>query len=110
MSSPGALELTLEDKSALRRAYMPFIRNGGVFVRTDRPYKLGDDVTVTIRLFDASGPVGIEGTVVWVTPTRAQGKREAGVGVQFGADETYRAHIEGLLGGISGGDAPTHTL
>ena len=110
MSSPDALKLKLENKSALRRAYMPFIRNGGIFVRTDRLYELGDDVTVTIRLFDASGPVGIKGRVVWVTPTRAQGKRAAGVGVQFGADESYRAHIEGLLGGISGGDAPTHTL
>ena len=110
MSSADALELTLEDKSALRRAYMPFIRNGGVFVRTDHPWELGDHVSVTIRLFDASGPIGIKGTVVWITPTRAQGKRAAGVGVQFGADESYRAHIEGLLGGTSGGDEPTHTL
>ncbi|MDE0003107.1 MAG: PilZ domain-containing protein [Rhodospirillaceae bacterium] len=110
MSSPGALELTLDDKSALRRAYMPFIRNGGVFVRTDHPYELGDDIAVTIRLFDARKPIGIKGTVVWVTPTRAQGKRAAGVGVRFGADETYRARIEGLLDGISDGDEPTHTL
>ena len=110
MTSPGALELTLEDKSALRRAYMPFIRNGGVFVRTDYPYQLGDDVTVTIRLFEASGRVGVKGTVVWITPARAQGKRAAGVGVQFGANESYRAHFDGLLGGISGGDEPTHTL
>lgn len=110
MSLPGALELTLEDKSALRRAYMPFIRNGGVFVRTDRPYELGDNVTVTIRLFDTSGSVGVEGKVVWITPIRAQGKRVAGVGVQFGADESLWARIEGLLGGISGGDEPTYTL
>ena len=110
MSSPRTLELTLEDKSALRRAYMPFIRNGGLFGRTNHPCELGDGVTLTIRLVDASGPVGIRGTVVWVTPTRAQGKRAAGVGVQFGADESYRAHVEGLLGGISGGDEPTHTL
>lgn len=110
MSSPGALELMLEDKGELRRTYMPFIRNGGVFVRTDHPYELGDDITVTIRLFDASEPVRIRGTVVWVTPTRAQGKRAAGAGVQFAANESYRAHIEGLLGGISGGDVPTHTL
>ena len=110
MSSHAALELTLKDRNALRQAYMPFVLNGGIFVRTDRPHELGDRVTVTIGLFDAGGPVGIEGTVVWVTPTRAQGKRAAGVGVQFHADEPCRARIEEILGGISGGDEPTHTL
>ena len=110
MSLPGVLELILEDKSALRQAYMPFIRNGGVFVRTNRRYELGDDVSVTIRSFDANAPVEIKGTVIWMTPTRAQGKRAAGVGVQFHAQETYRAHLERLLGGIMGGDEPTHTL
>lgn len=110
MSSPGALELTLEDKCALRQAYMPFIRNGGVFVRTNRPYELGDEVSVTIRIFNADGPIAVSGTVVWVTPTRAQGKRAAGVGVQFSAHEDCHARLEGLLGGISGGDEPTHTL
>ena len=110
MSSSGALELRLEDKSALRQAYMPFVRNGGVFVRTHDPFELGDDVSVTIRLFDADGPVAVKGKVVWVTPARAQGKRAAGVGVQFGAQESCRAHFEALLVGISGGDEPTYTL
>lgn len=110
MSSSGALELTLGDKNALRQAYMPFLHNGGVFVRTKGPFELGDEVSVTIRLFDADRPVAVKGKVVWVTPNRAQGKRAAGVGVQFDAQETCRAHFEGLLGGISGGDEPTHTL
>ena len=110
MSSSGTLELALEDKSALRQAYMPFLRNGGVFVRTRVPFELGDEVSVTIRLFDADGPVAVKGKVVWVTPNRAQGKRAAGVGVQFEAQETCGAHFEELLGGISGGDEPTHTL
>lgn len=110
MSSSGALELTLADKNALRQAYMPFLRHGGVFVRTNGPFELGDEVSVTVRLFDADGPVAVKGKVVWVTPSRAQGKRAEGVGVQFDANETCRARLERLLGGISGGDEPTHTL
>lgn len=110
MSSSRALELTLEDKSALRQAYMPYLRNGGVFICTNGPFELGDEVSVAIRLFDAHGPVAVKGKVVWVTPNRAQGKRVAGVGVQFDAQDTCRARLEGLLGGISGGDEPTHTL
>ena len=110
MNTSGVLALTLEDMGALRQAYMPFVRNGGVFVRTDGPFELGDEVSLTISLFDADGPIAVRGKVVWVTPNRAQGKRAAGVGVQFGAQEPCRAHFEGLLGGISGGDEPTHTL
>ena len=110
MSTSRALELRLEDKNALRQAYMPFLRNGGVFLRTDGPFELGDEVSVTIRLFDADGPIAVNGKVVWVTPNRAQGKRAAGVGVQFEAKEPCGAHFEELLGGISGGDEPTHTL
>ena len=110
MNSSGALELTLEDKNALRQAYMPFLRNGGVFVRTNGPFELGDEVSVTIRLFDADVPISVNGKIAWVTPNRAQGRRAAGVGVQFEAQEPCTAHFEELLGGISGGDEPTHTL
>ena len=110
MSSTGSLELTIDNKSTLRRAYMPFVRNGGVFVPTGDRYELGDDVTVTLSLFDTDEPLAIDASVVWVTPNRAQGKRAAGVGVQFNVQEGLRAHLEGLLAGISGGDEPTHTL
>ena len=110
MSSTGPLELTIDNRSALWRAYMPFVRRGGVFVLTNRRYEMGDDVTVTLSLFDTDEPLGVNGSVVWVTPNRAQGKRVAGVGVQFNAQEGLRARLEGLLAGISGGDEPTHTL
>lgn len=110
MSSSGELKLTLADKRALRQSYMPFVRGGGVFVPTERPFELGDEVAVAIRLYDADGPIAVRGKVVWITPARAQGRRMAGVGVRFETDETCRARIEGLLGGIAGGDEPTHTL
>ena len=110
MNKPEPLEVTFESRSALCRAYMAFVRNGGVFVPTNRHCELGDDVNVTVTLYDSSGPVAVNGSVVWVTPNRAQGKRIAGVGVQFNAGDGIRARLEGLLAGISGGDEPTHTL
>lgn len=110
MSSTTALALTIDNRSALRRAYMPFVRSGGVFVPTNHRYEIGDDVSVALTLFDTDEPFAVNGSVVWVTPNRAQGKRVAGVGVQFNAQEGLRARLEGLLAGISGGDEPTHTL
>ena len=44
MSKPGLLTLTIKDKSALYLAYMPFIKNGGLFIPTNSSYKLGDEV------------------------------------------------------------------
>ena len=36
--------LTIWDKSVLYAAYMPFIRNGGLFIPHQQEHKLGDEV------------------------------------------------------------------
>jgi type IV pilus assembly protein PilZ len=33
-NKPGLLTLTIKDKSALYLAYMPFVKNGGLFIPT----------------------------------------------------------------------------
>ena len=40
----GILSLAVKDKAALYNAYMPYIRNGGIFVPTPRRYFIGDEV------------------------------------------------------------------
>ena len=35
----GILSLTIKDKSALYAAYMPFIKNGGLFIPTNKWFK-----------------------------------------------------------------------
>ena len=61
MSKPGLLTLTIKDKSALYLAYMPFIKNGGLFIPTNSSYKLGDEVfmlrwyATSIRHMDQEG-------------------------------------------------------
>ena len=37
----GILSLAVRDKNALYAAYMPFIKNGGLFVPTKKSYTLG---------------------------------------------------------------------
>ena len=110
MNSSEPLEATIENKSALCRAYMPFIGGGGVFVPTERRFELGDNVTVALSLFDSGQPAAVHGRVVWITPERAQYRRVAGVGVQIDGNDALRQRLEDLLAGISGGDEPTHTF
>ncbi len=79
----GILSLTIKDKSVLYAAYMPFIRNGGLFIPTNKNYKLGDEVFMLLNLMEEPEKIPVAGKVVWITPKGAQGNRAAGIGVQY---------------------------
>ena len=60
---------------------------------------------------DEPEKIPIAGRVVWITPTGAQGNRQAGVGVQFSEqDATANAKIENHLGGTLNSEKQTHTM
>jgi type IV pilus assembly protein PilZ len=77
----GILSLTIKDRTVLYAAYMPFLRNGGLFIPTNKRFTLGEEVFVLLALMDEAEKIPITGTVVWVTPKGAQGNRQAGIGV-----------------------------
>jgi len=109
----GILSLTIKDKGALYAAYMPFVKNGGLFIPTNKDYKLGDEIFMLLKLMDESEKLPIVGKVIWITPKGAQGNRVAGIGVQFTGDqdgENARKKIETYLGGALKSDRPTHTM
>jgi type IV pilus assembly protein PilZ len=109
----GILSLQIKDKVALYQAYMPFIKNGGLFVPTAKRYNLGDEVFILLSLMEDKDRLPVPGKVVWITPNGAQGNRVAGIGVQFndGSDgEAVRTKIETYLAGILNSDKPTHTM
>ncbi len=51
-NSRGILSLSIQDKPSLEAAFMPFVKNGGVFVPTKKVYKLGEDVFMLLTLID----------------------------------------------------------
>ncbi len=107
----GILSLTIKDKNVLYAAYMPFVRNGVMFIPTNKSYKLGDEVFMLLSLMDEPEKIPVAGKVVWVTPRGAQGNRAAGIGVQFSdQDNTAINKIETYLAGMLGSDKPTHTM
>jgi len=110
-SRNGILSLTIKDKAVLYSAYMPFLENGGLFVPTNKVYKIGDEVFMLLTLMDEPEKIPIAGTVVWVTPKGAQGNRTAGIGVQFSEQDTQaNTKIENHLAGSLNSDRPTHTM
>ena len=110
---PGVLSLSIKEKSALFAAYMPFIKGGGLFIPTNKSYKMGEEVFMLLTLMEDPAKLPVSGKVVWVTPAGAHGSRTQGVGVQFAANESGKAaqnKIEGLLGGSLKSARPTHTM
>src|SRR5882672_12969904 len=111
-NKPGLLTLTIKDKSALYLAYMPFVKNGGLFIPTNSNYRLGDEVFMLLNLMGEDEKLPVAGRVIWVTPKGAQGKRTAGIGVQFSEQDRGQTQkkIENYLAGALSGDKATHTM
>ena len=108
----GILSLTIKDKSALYAAYMPFVKNGGLFIPTNKNYSLGDEVFMLLTLMDEKEKLPVAGKIVWITPKGAQGNRAAGIGVQFSIQDkgATRNKIETHLAGAMKSDRITHTM
>ncbi|MCL2076537.1 MAG: PilZ domain-containing protein [Betaproteobacteria bacterium] len=110
---PGVLSLNINSKSALYAAFMPMLRNGGIFIPTTRTYALGEEVFILLSLMDDPTKIPIVGKVVWVSPANAQNNRPQGIGVHFNSDENAIAakhKIETMLAGVLNSSRPTHTL
>ena len=108
----GILSLAIKDKSSLYTAYMPFVKNGGLFIPTNKNYNLGDEVFMLLTLMDEKEKIPVAGKIVWVTPPGSQGNRIAGIGGQFSDQDngTVRNKIETYLAGALKSDRQTHTL
>lgn len=109
----GILSLTIKDKGALYASYMPFIKNGGIFIPTNKAYKLGDEVFILLKLMEETEKMPVVGKVVWKTPPAAQAGRVSGIGIQFSDDaegKAVRDKIETYLAGSLKSDRATHTM
>ena len=107
----GILSLTIKDSSVLHAAFMPFLKNGGLFIPTSKQYELGNEVFMLLKLMDESERIPVAGTVVWITPALAQGNRAAGIGIHFkDAEGRVRKKIENMLAGQVNPEKLTHTL
>ncbi|WP_028301177.1 PilZ domain-containing protein [Oceanospirillum beijerinckii] len=113
MSSPQKQKVTLsfKSKNELYEAYMPFIHNGGLFIKASGEFKLGQKMSLQLKLLDEPDLFPFTGRVVWITPQGAQGARFVGIGLQF-CDEhvLLRDKIETCLAEHLNAHSLTHTL
>ncbi|MGH8856042.1 MAG: PilZ domain-containing protein [Telluria sp.] len=112
-SRPSVLSLAIKEKAALYAAYMPFLKNGGMFVPANKPYKIGDEIYLILSLMDDPNKYPIAGKVAWITPAGANNNKAQGIGVHFPADEAgqrAKLRIEEILGAALRSARATHTL
>lgn len=110
---PSVLSLSIKEKSALYSAYMPLLKNAGIFVPTNKSYRLGDEIYLILSLMDDPNKYPIAGKVAWITPAEAQNGKTQGIGVHFPDDDSgkrVKRSIEALLGGALNSSRATHTL
>ena len=99
-------------EAALYLSYMPYIKGGGVFMRTTDAYELGNQVHLSIQLLSEPDCYLIDGKVIWITPKGAQGNKPAGIGVQFTGEDSriFCNKIETYLAGMLKSTHPTDTI
>lgn len=106
------INLTIQDIEELYKSYMPYIQNGGLFVKTQKLYQMGAEVFLLLSLMDETERLPIPGKVVWITPAHANNQQPSGIGIQFAPADNgqTRARIETYLAGKLNSDRPTYTF
>ncbi|MGQ0442419.1 MAG: PilZ domain-containing protein [Methylophilaceae bacterium] len=111
-NKPGVLSLAIKEKSALYAAYMPYVKGGGLFIPTNKNFKMGEEVFMLLSLVDDPMKLKVVGRVIWISPA-AHGTRPQGIGVQFSDKDggiEAKNKIEAVLGGALKSNRPTHTM
>lgn len=105
------LAIDFNDNKELYRCYMPFFKNGGLFVRTARQYPMGQSLALSVTLPDDLEPMVVSGKVAWISPLGVQSSNPAGIGIAFIDDKQgLNNRIERLLGGSQNSIEPTYTM
>lgn len=106
------LNCSFTSEASLYLAYMPFVKGGGLFWRTNQTHQLGEKILLTVKLMNEPEDFEVEGTVVWITPKGAQDNKPPGIGIQFTGEQSrfLSNKIETYLASMLKSSQPTDTI
>jgi len=114
MSDINIKELTcnIKTKEDLYAAYMPFISNGGLFIKSTENFPLRQEIKLNLTILDDPEVFVLSTEIVWLTPIGAQGGKSPGFGVRLNGDEGIRLQnkIETHLAGTLNQESETDTM
>lgn len=108
----SAIPLRFKNLDQLYKSYMPFLKNGGLFIPTRKRYLMGQELTMKVQLPEDNESLSVAGIVSWVNTENAMGHKKQGVGVEFtdGNGIALRAKIDALLSDKQDSEMSTYTL
>ena len=111
-SEPPLIPLRFKSLDQLYYSYMPWFKNGGLFIPTSKRFPMGQEIKMLIRLPESKENFSATGVVAWVSPLNSTGHKKQGVGVEFTDDGgmALRYRLDGLLEEKIKEGAPTYTL
>ncbi|MEW5837855.1 MAG: PilZ domain-containing protein [Pseudomonadota bacterium] len=111
-TTSGIVQHNIPDKATLYASYMPFLKNGGMFLPGQTRLRMGQEIFLVLSMMNNPEKARVAARVVWINPPGAQGGRPAGAGVQFlEADNGMtRAKIENYLAGSLHSEQRTYTI
>lgn len=107
---------TIKDKQQLYSFFMPYLKNGGLFIATpagSAPLPPGSKVSILLTLPDDPAKKTITGRICWLTHAGAGMGSLPGMGVHFDENEQNKLvvdQIEKMLAGFAKTDTRTQTL
>lgn len=106
------IPLRFKSLNQLHKSYMPWLKNGGLFVPTRRRFEMGQEFLMMVVLPDMEEKFPAAGVVAWLCPPDATDHPRPGAGLEF-MDESGKAlryRIEALLAERKVIGGPGYTL
>lgn len=113
MDEEAPIHCVLSNENLLYLAYMPFVKGGGLFIRTNKQnFMLSDPIKLSVKLMTETDVYLLEGVVVWITPKGAQGNKPSGIGIQLLSENSrnFCNKIETYLAGMLKSTQVTDTI
>jgi type IV pilus assembly protein PilZ len=100
VNRPRLLAVSIPRRADLERAYMSWLKRGGLFVPTAESYRLGDPIYLLLSLPGQLERFSVDGEVVWIVPNTNDRNTPPGIGVHFSDSDgsrNLRSRIETML-------------
>lgn len=87
--STSPIFLEINDCETLKQLYIPFFKNGGLFIPCNtHDLQLGDAVNIKLKLLEEANLFEFKGKVIWLAPSEERDSLMKSVGLEFDSPHT----------------------